>query len=107
MNIKHVKFQIFTAASMKMTAVRDMTSCCLVELYRRFRGTIASIMKVIMEAVRTSETSVHFYEATRSHIPQNYHLNIGYVNVGYRFYIFILTFSFESCVHFRARVNSW
>jgi hypothetical protein len=33
-----VRFQVLTAASMKMTVFWDVTLCSLVEVYRRFRG---------------------------------------------------------------------
>jgi hypothetical protein len=34
---------------------------------------LADVMTLIMEAVRTSKTSVYFYESTRRHIPQGCH----------------------------------
>jgi hypothetical protein len=52
-------FHILTAASMKMTIFRDTAPCRLVDL--------------IMEAVRTSETSVSFYKTTRHNAPEDYH----------------------------------
>jgi hypothetical protein len=50
------------AASMKMTDFLDIAPCSIVEANRRFRGAFASMM---IEAVRTSETSVYFKETTR------------------------------------------
>jgi hypothetical protein len=57
-----------------MTVFWDVASCCLVEIYRRFRGVAASIIGVIaliMEAASTSETSVNFYQTTRRYIPED------------------------------------
>jgi hypothetical protein len=34
-----VRFQVLTAASMKMTVFWDVAPCSLVDVYRRFRGT--------------------------------------------------------------------
>jgi hypothetical protein len=58
---------------MKMKAFRNIASCNLAEIDRRFRGTYCIYHQrvdtaVMMEAVRNSETSVYFYETTRSHI---------------------------------------
>jgi hypothetical protein len=47
-----VRFQVPKAASKKMTAFLDMT------------------ISLLMEAVRTSETSVYLYETIQRHIPQ-------------------------------------
>jgi hypothetical protein len=41
--------------------------CSLVEVYQRFRG-------LMMEAARTSETLVNFYQTTRRYIPEDSHL---------------------------------
>jgi hypothetical protein len=60
---QQVRFQVPAAASMKMTAFWDIT-------WARSRLLIA----LMMEAVRTSETSVNFYETTRSNIPGDCHL---------------------------------
>jgi hypothetical protein len=62
--IELVGFKVLTAASMKMVVFWVAAPCNLVEVYRRFRGVSASIIRV-MEAVSTSETSVNFYQTTR------------------------------------------
>jgi hypothetical protein len=49
------RFQVLTAANMKMTVFSDVAQCSLVEFYRRFRG--ACYLALLMEAVSTSETS--------------------------------------------------
>jgi hypothetical protein len=43
----------------------------LVGVYQRFRGLIA----LMMEAARTSETLVNFYQTTRRYNPEDSHLN--------------------------------
>jgi hypothetical protein len=55
-----MRFQVLTAASMKMTVVWDVAPCSLVEIYQRFRGSYCRHHQdvLMMEAVRTSETSV-------------------------------------------------
>jgi hypothetical protein len=53
-----VTFQNLKAATMKMIAFWDIASFSLVEVDRRFRGAL------MMEAVRTSETSVYFNQTT-------------------------------------------
>jgi hypothetical protein len=54
-----------------MKAFGNIASCNLAEIDRRFRGTYYHQRvdtAVMMETVRNSETSVYFYETTRSHI---------------------------------------
>jgi hypothetical protein len=57
-----------------MTVIRAVAPCSLVEVYRRFRGT-AFIIRAMMEAASTSETSVCFYQTTRSNNPDDSHLH--------------------------------
>jgi hypothetical protein len=57
-----VRFQVLMAASMNITAFFDIASC------RR-------IIALMMEAVRTSETSVNFYETTWCNILEGCHLH--------------------------------
>jgi hypothetical protein len=45
--------------------------CGLVEDYKRFRGPCLALM---MEAARTSETLVNFYQTTRRYNPEDSHL---------------------------------
>jgi len=47
---------------MKMTAFWDVRACSLLEV-------------LMMEAVRTSETSVYFHETTRRYVPESCHLH--------------------------------
>jgi hypothetical protein len=53
-----MRFQLLTAASMKMTVFWDVALCSLVEIYWCFRWATA----LMMEAAGTSETSVNFYQ---------------------------------------------
>jgi hypothetical protein len=61
-------FQIQFVDLNDMTALWDMVLCSLVEVNRRF-------INLMMEAVRTSETLVHFYDTTQRHIPEGCHLH--------------------------------
>jgi hypothetical protein len=54
----YVRFQVLTAASVKFRVFWDVAPCSHIEVDRRFRA-------LMMEAVRTSETSVNFNVATR------------------------------------------
>jgi hypothetical protein len=67
---------------MKMIDFWDIAPYSPIEADRCFRGTyclqspLASYIALMMEAVRTSETSVYFNERTLSYIPEsgNFHL---------------------------------
>jgi hypothetical protein len=61
----YARFQILTAASMKFRVFWD------VEVDRRFKGAYCPIIALMMEAVRTSETSVNFNVTTRRYIPED------------------------------------
>jgi hypothetical protein len=52
-----------------MIALWDIASCSLVEVDRHFRRAL------MMEAVRTSETSVYFNKTTWCYIPEVCHLH--------------------------------
>jgi hypothetical protein len=59
-----------------ITTFLDIAPCSLVELDRRFRGSYvlpSSFNALMIETVRTSETSVHFNETTRRYIPGYLH----------------------------------
>jgi hypothetical protein len=66
-----VIFQVLTAASMTFIFFWDVSPCSLVKVDRRFRGAYCSIITLMMEAVRTSETSVNFNVTTRHYIPED------------------------------------
>jgi hypothetical protein len=65
-----VRFQVLTAASVKMADFWVAAPCSLVEVYRHFRGTAA----LMMETASTSETSVNFYQTKRRYNPEDCHL---------------------------------
>jgi hypothetical protein len=54
---------------MDMAVFWVVTPCSLVEVYQLFRGIIR-----MMEAARTSETLVNFYQTTRRYNPEDSHL---------------------------------
>jgi hypothetical protein len=64
-----VRFHVLTAASMKMAAFWDIVSCSLVEVDRHFWGAdCLHHLALMMETVRTYETSVYILESCRLHI---------------------------------------
>jgi hypothetical protein len=60
--------------SFKMKAFWDITAYSLVIVDRRFRGACClhhqPIIALMMEIVRTSETSVYYNETTRNDVPE-------------------------------------
>jgi hypothetical protein len=54
-----------------MAAFLDMSPCSVIEVDRYSEDAVA----LTMVAIRTSETSVCFYETTRCCIPEGYHLH--------------------------------
>jgi hypothetical protein len=68
MNLLTVRFQVLMAVSMKFRVFWDVAPCSHIEADRRFRGAYCRVM---MEAVRTSETSVSFTVTTRCYIPED------------------------------------
>jgi hypothetical protein len=63
-----VRLQVLTAASMKMRAFCDIAPCSLV-------GVHTAPITLMMEAVRTSKTSVYSNETTRRNVPESSHLH--------------------------------
>jgi hypothetical protein len=64
-----VRFQVLTAATMKMLVFWDNEQCNLVEVER---------IDLIMQKVSTSETSVYFIDTTRRNIPEGSNLHFGH-----------------------------
>jgi hypothetical protein len=60
-----VIFQVLTAASMKFRVVWNVTLCSHVEV------ELDLFVALMMEALRTSETSVNFNVITRHYIPED------------------------------------
>jgi hypothetical protein len=66
-----MKYQVLTAASMTFRVFWDVAPCSHVEFYRRFIGVYCLHHQgTLMEAVRTSETSVKFNMSTWRYIPE-------------------------------------
>jgi hypothetical protein len=65
---------------MKMAAFWDIASCNLDEERRRFRGAATSTITMraidrMMDAVRTSETSVYPMSTTRRYVPESFNFH--------------------------------
>jgi hypothetical protein len=65
--------EVLTAVSTKMAVFWVVAPCSLVDVYQRFRGPCC-LITLMMEAVRTSETMVNFYQTTRRYNPEDSHL---------------------------------
>jgi hypothetical protein len=82
-NAEWLRFQVLTAASMKMTVFGDIAPCSLVDVHRRFRSVYClhhhgdeQLIALMMEAVSSSETQINLYQAERRNIPEDSHLHI-------------------------------
>jgi hypothetical protein len=79
---KVVGFEVLTAVSTKMAVFWVVAPCSLVEVYQRFRGPcclhhqLGLLIALMMEAARTSETLVNFYQITRRYNPEDNHLQL-------------------------------
>jgi hypothetical protein len=71
--------EVLIAVTMRSTMFPDVTSCSPVEVHRRFGGShccccflclvlLGLLPDAEMEAVRSSETPVNFYQTTRRHV---------------------------------------
>jgi hypothetical protein len=61
-----VRFQVFKAASMKITVVWDVAPCSLVDIDRRFRG-----IQCLHNHGLVAETLLIFYQTARHMIPED------------------------------------
>jgi hypothetical protein len=68
--VSSVGFEVLTAVSTKMAVFWVVASCSLVEVYQRFSA-------LIMEAARSSETLLNFYQTTRRYNPEDSHLPVS------------------------------
>jgi hypothetical protein len=76
MGLPHVRFQVLTAASMKMTAIWDVAPCSPLNWTDVSEARTASNIWVMLQAVRSSVTLVYFKKTTRCYIPDGCnHLN--------------------------------
>jgi hypothetical protein len=72
-----MRFQILTAASMKMTVFWGVLQCSLADVYRRFKGACClHYQGDLMMKASTSEKSVKFYHTTRLSNPEDSHLHV-------------------------------
>jgi hypothetical protein len=69
---KDMGFEILMAVSTKMAVFWVVAPYSLVEVYRRFRGQ--RLIALMMEAARTSETLVNFYQTTWRYNPEDIYL---------------------------------
>jgi hypothetical protein len=71
-HVAYVKFKVLTAASMKTRVFWDVAPCNVVRVTDVSEVcTAATIRAMIMEAARTSETSVNFYDIARGNIQED------------------------------------
>jgi hypothetical protein len=62
--------------SCKMMAVFWVVALCsLVDVYQRFRSPCCLLIALMMEAARTSETLVNFYQTRWHYKPEDSHLH--------------------------------
>jgi hypothetical protein len=59
-----LRLQVLIVASLKKTVFWVVAPCGVIEVYQCFRGAYHLIIRVMMEAARTSETWVNFYQTT-------------------------------------------
>jgi hypothetical protein len=72
-NIRDVGFEVLTAVTMKNAAFWDVAPCRSCEMLLPAHAgcsSLADFSTLKMEALHSSETSVHFTEFTRHHIPE-------------------------------------
>jgi hypothetical protein len=84
-----MRFQVLTAASMKLKIFWDVLPCSSLNFDRRFRGTCCiHHQALMMEAARTSETSVEIQLRTRQYIPEDSELipEILFLSFNYEVY---------------------
>jgi hypothetical protein len=71
---KHlVEFEVLMAVSMKMAVFWVVALCSLEEIYC-FRGPCCLHHTLMMEAAKTSEMLVNFYQTTQCYNPQDSHI---------------------------------
>jgi hypothetical protein len=60
---------------MKTTVFWDVAPCSLLEVVQScILPLLSGLIALLIEVVRTSETSVYYHETTRRYIPENYYL---------------------------------
>jgi argininosuccinate synthase len=73
---ERMRFQVLSAASMKMYVFWLVAPCSLVEVFRRFNQSLARSLLIVltMEAASTFKMSVNLYQTTRRNNPEDCHL---------------------------------
>jgi hypothetical protein len=73
--------EVLTAVRKNMALFWVVAPCSLVDVYQRFRGPCSLhhqseqyVIALIIEAARTSETLVNFYQITHRYNPEDSHL---------------------------------
>lgn len=72
-----VRFQVFTAVSIKTTVFYDVELCSLAESGQHFRGgyclqlQVNLLITLMTDAISISETFFSFYQTTRCKIPED------------------------------------
>jgi hypothetical protein len=64
---RYVALELLTAVTRKITVYWDVTPCCLINMYRRFKENLW----IITEAGGSSETFVRIHQTVRHHRPEN------------------------------------
>jgi hypothetical protein len=70
-----VRFEVLTAASMKMSVFWVLAPCSQVVVYRHFSGTCCLHTQGDEGGSNTSETSVNVYQTTRRNNPEHSYLH--------------------------------
>jgi hypothetical protein len=70
-----VGLEVLAAVSTKMAVIWVVAPCSLVEVYQRFRGPCCLHHQgaLMMQAAKTSETLVNFYQTSRCYNPEDSH----------------------------------
>jgi hypothetical protein len=78
--IYRVESEVLTAASMKMAVLWVAVLCSLVEVYLMFQWSFVPLSSgqwvLMVEAARTSEMSVNFYQTTQCYNTEDSHLEL-------------------------------
>jgi hypothetical protein len=69
---------------MKMAVFLVIVPCSRLEVYRRFR-----LIALMMKTASISETSVNFYQTTRSNNPEDSHLHLYVHTVVFRYFVVV------------------
>jgi hypothetical protein len=95
----------FWQLSMKFIVFWDVVPCSHIEVDRHTEIHTTSIFSLMMEAVHTSETSVHFNVTTWCYIPEDYKLHTCHrENLKSHNWVFKLYFIFHNA---QPQVTTW